>query len=139
MKYKDFYNYLTLKTNQQTCIGSSISIKLNSNHISIKSWVPILINSRFIIFPLKIYGNNLRHLNVLILDRKTNIIERYEPFERYLNFNQINSLLEPLLYKLMEQRKIYFLKYQTTLNTKVRDDKNCCLYCLKYIIEKIKE
>lgn len=141
MKYEDFYKYLTLKVDKHTYIGPSISIKLGENpKISISKWSRYnheIIN-RFIIFPVKLYGENIRHLNVLILDQKTKIIERYEPFNQYLNFHQVNDLLEPLLYKLMEQNKIYFLRYKTILNTEtILNDKNCGLYCIKYICEKI--
>ena len=142
MKYQDFLKYLTLKAKTFAYIGPSISIKIGENHkISISKWLyPPVINYRFIIFPIKLYGENIRHLNILILDQKTKIIERYEPFNQYLNFHQINDLLEPLLYKLMEQGKIYFLHFKTTLNTEtILNDKNCGLYCIKYICEKYKE
>jgi hypothetical protein len=76
---------------------------------------------------------------MVILDKKTKILERYEPFDKYLNFFQINDLIESLFYRLMNQGKIYFLKYQTTLNTEtILNDKYCCLYCVKYAVEKIK-
>jgi hypothetical protein len=138
MKYKDFYNYLVIKVNGVAHIGPSISVKLNTKTISMSNESETSSSSRFVIFPIKIYGENIRHLNILVLDQQDKIIERYEPFNQYLNFNQINNLLEPLLYKLMEQDKIYFLKYNTTLNTEeILSDKNCGLYCIKYIANKI--
>lgn len=142
MKYKDFYQYLDVtlsKTKEVATIGPSISIKLGENPKITMVKEDCTFNSRFVIFPIKIYGESLRHLNVLILDQKTKIIERYEPFNHHLNFCQINDLLESLLYKLMSKKKIYFLKYQTTLNTEtVLVSKNCGFYCIKYISEKIK-
>lgn len=143
MKYEDFHSYLTLKVGNNAFIGPSISVKLDGTFkISIEKWLQShhdnIKNFRFVIFPIKIYGEKIRHLNVLLFDQKTKIIERYEPFNRYLNFNQINDLIEPLLYKLMEQKKIYFLKYQTSLNTEtILNDKNCGLYCVKYVCHKI--
>jgi hypothetical protein len=138
MKYKDFHAYLTIKVGTSAIIGPSISIKVGNNPSISMSKLWSKSSSRYIIFPIKIYGENIRHLNVLLLDQKTKIIERYEPFNLYLNFHQINDLLEPLLYKLMEQKKIYFLKYQTTLNTEVNlNEQNCGLYCVQYIVEKI--
>jgi hypothetical protein len=140
MKYKDFYKYLSIKVDKEAHIGPSISVQLNTKTISMSNYETRALQSRFVIFPVKIYGENIRHLNVLVLDQKTKIIERYEPFNQYLNFKQINDLLEPLLYKLMEQGKIYFLKYDTTLNTEeFLSDKNCGLYCIKYIVDKIKD
>lgn len=139
MKYKDFYTFLTLKTGHNASIGPSISIRLKEPSISMSNKEIDFNHKRFIIFPIKIYGENVQHLNILFLDRKTKIMERYEPFNQYLNFNQINDLLEPLLYKLMEQKKIYFLKYQTTLNQdNIIDDTNCGIYCIKYVVEKLK-
>lgn len=134
MKYEDFYKHLTLQVKNLAHIGPSISIRLSDAKISISSNNRLNSSLRFIIFPIKIYGETLRHLNILILDKKTKLIERYEPFNQYLNNTQINDLIEPLLYKLMEQGKIYFLNYKTTLNTEtVLSDKNCGLYCIKYI------
>lgn len=148
MKYTDFYKYLTIKTNGEANIGSSISIKLGNSvdldKISVSQEIENKKSDRdkplrFIIFPVKIYGETIRHLNILILDRKTKIIERYEPFDQYLNFHRINDLIESLLYKWMEQRKIYFLKYQTTLNSKpVLCNKNCGIYCINFIMKKLK-
>ena len=93
---------------------------------------------RFLIFPVKIYGENMQHLNILLLDRKNKFVERYEPFNQYIYFNQINDLLESLLYKLMEAQKIYFFKYQSTLNEeKILNDKNCGIYCVQYILRRI--
>lgn len=142
MKYKDFSTFLTLKIGQDADIGPSVTVRLtpaqNKSLISISS-KKIETNHRFIVFPVKIYGENIRHLNILCLDRKTKIMERYEPFDQYLNFDQINDLLEPLLYKLMEQKQIYFLKYQSTLNSdNILSDTNCGMYCIKYVIQKIK-
>ena len=141
MKYTDFHKYLTIKTNGKADIGPTISIELG-NH---KIWISQGVKSksdykplRFIIFPLKIYGETIRHLNILILDRKTKIIERYEPFDEYVNFQQVNDLIEPFLYKWMEQRKIYFLKYQTILNSEqVLSNKNCGIYCINFIMKKL--
>ena len=141
MKYEDFYKHLSLQVKNLALIGPSISIKLGSTEpkISITKLEVPLFESRFVIFPIKIYGETIRHLNILILDNKTKIIERYEPFNQYLSNTQINDLLELLLYKLMSNKKIYFLKFQTTLNTEtVLNDKNCGLYCVKYVVEKIK-
>lgn len=139
MKYTDFYTYLNAQVIGKGHIGPSISIKIGeANSISISN-KKIENSYRFIIFPIKIYGENIKHLNVLLLDQKTKIIERYEPFNQYLNFDQINNLIEPLLYKLMENQKIYFLKYQTALNTKnILNDKNCGIYCLQYIFETLR-
>ena len=155
MKYEDFYKHLTLQVKNLAHIGPSISIKLDSINpkisiskigsidpkISIFELSPKqpLLSSKFVIFPIKIYGETLRHLNILILNNKTKVVERYEPFNQYLNNCQINDLIESLLYKLMQHKKIYFLKYKTTLNTEtVLNDKNCGLYCVKYVMEKIK-
>ena len=140
MKYEDFYKYLVLRVNKTAHIGPVISIKLGEDpKISILKFEG-LTNHRCVFFPIKIYGETIRHLNILFLDKKTKIIERYEPFDQYLNFHQINDLLESLLYKLMSQKLLYFLKYQTTLNTEtVLNDKNCGLYCVKYATTKIKE
>jgi len=141
MKYKDFYDCLTVKVGTNAYIGPSITIKLTDNSIYLSK---IINNSefepfRYVIFPLKIYGENIQHLNIIILDRKTKIIERFEPFNYYLNYYQINDLLEPLLYKLMENKKLYFLKYQSTLNTEnILNDKNCGYYCIKYVVDKLK-
>jgi hypothetical protein len=140
MKYEDFYTHLTLQVKNLALIGPSISIKLDDNKISMSKLKVPLLFSRFIIFPIKIYGETLRHLNILILDNKTKIVERYEPFNQYLNNSQINDLLEPLLYKLMSMSKIYFLKFETTLNTEtVFNNTNCGLYCVKYVVDKIKK
>jgi len=165
MKYRAFHACLDALADNKADIGPSVSIKVPSigtRHIGISN-KKIEKNHRFIFFPVKIYGDtnantlgsggpkiNLpptaegytgsRHLNMLLLDRETKIIERYEPFDQHLYFDQINELLEPLLYKLMEQRKIYFLKYQTTLNSEsVLNDKNCGMYCLKYVKKRITE
>lgn len=142
MKYEDFYKHLSIQVKNLALIGPSISIKLSLTgpKISISNFkVPLLPPQRFVIFPIKIYGETIRHLNILILDNKTKIIERYEPFNRYLSNSQINDVLEPLLYKLMSNKKIYFLKFETTLNTEtILNDKNCGLYCVKYVANKIK-
>jgi hypothetical protein len=145
MKYEDFYKHLSLQVQNLALIGPSISIKLSSTEpkISISKFEAPLLppwnDRRFVIFPIKIYGETIRHLNILILDNKTKIIERYEPFNQYLNASQLDDLLELLLYKLMSKKKIYFLKFQTTLNTEtVLNDKNCGLYCVKYVANKIK-
>jgi hypothetical protein len=138
MKYKDFHAYLTTRVGANAIVGPSISIKVGINpKISMtEPWFEG--TSRFIVFPIKLYGENIRHLNILLLDQKTKIVERFEPFNLFLNFHQINDLLEPFLYKLMGQRKIYFLKYQTTLNpAPVVNDQNCGLYCVKYVVQKI--
>jgi len=148
MKYVDFYNCLTYKVKQynlqknidRVWIGPSISVRVREHSITTSNPVNERLYStfRFVIFPIKIYSGSVRHLNILFLDRKTKIIERYEPFDQYLNFHQINGLIEALLYKLMGQKKIYFLKYTTSLNTKViLNDKNCGLYCIKYVSEKL--
>ena len=148
MKYSDFYNYLALKVEQynlkhsnRVFIGPSISIKVGEHHSIAFPDIPderLYSTFRFVVFPIKIYSGKVRHLNILLWDRKTKIIERYEPFGRYLNFHQINGLVEALLYKLMEQKKIYFLKYTTSTNNKeILNDKNCGLYCITYMIQKI--
>jgi hypothetical protein len=148
MKYTDFHKYLTIKIKGKAHIGPSISIKLgnNFNSSNIMSSQDVEIQNqynkplRFIVFPIKIYGENIRHLNILILDQKTKIIERYEPFDHYLNFTQINSLIEAFLYKWVEQGKIYFLRYHTTLNSKsILNDKNCGIYCVNYVMSKLKD
>ena len=154
MRYTDFYQYLTIKINtfqseqSEVYIGPSIAVDVKTRKIMSSSqnvstigyYNPNLRMKRFIIFPVKIFGETIRHLNILILDRKTKIIERYEPFNTYLNFNQINDLIEPFLYKWMEERKIYFLKYQTTLNSDVIvNEKNCGIYCINYVVSKLKE
>ena len=134
MKYREFYSYLYSKVNNLADIGPHISLKMEHASISISD-KEIKNNHRFLIFPVKIYGENIQHLNILLFDRKNKIIERYEPFNRYIYFNQINDLIESLLYKLMEEQKIYFLKYQSTLNEeKNLNDKNCGMYCLKHIL-----
>jgi hypothetical protein len=139
MKYEDFYKYLAFKVGNSAVIGPSISIKIGEHPKISLGLFQGPFEHRFVIFPIKIYGETVRHLNVLIFDQKTKIMERYEPFNQYLNFRQINDLLESLLYKLMEGKKIYFLKYRSTLNTEtVLTDKNCGLYCVKYVVEKIK-
>lgn len=141
MKYEDFYKHLSLQVKNLALIGPSILIQLSLTEpkISISKCEASLVSTRFVVFPIKIYGETIRHLNILILDNKTKIIERYEPFNQYLNNIQINDLLEPLLYKLMSNKKIYFLKFETTLNTEtVLNDKNCGLYCVKYVANKIK-
>lgn len=139
MKYKNFYDYLNLTISKihNVSIGPSISITIGKNpKISIANFIPNC-STKFIIFPIKIYGENIRHLNILCFDKQRKIIERYEPFNEYLSFNQINDLLESLLYKLMNKGQIYFLKYQTTLNSdNIINDKNCGLYCIQYINKK---
>lgn len=152
MKYKDFYQYLTIKINKEdACIGPSICIKLDDNSPSgrgnYRSLVSttedsfdfnVGVNVKFIIFPIKIYGETIRHLNILILDRKTKIIERYEPFNRYLKHKVIDGLIEQVLYNWMSRGKIYFLKYQTTLNSEpVLNDKNCGIHCINYVMSKL--
>ncbi|CCV02209.1 hypothetical protein IIV30_014R [Invertebrate iridescent virus 30] len=141
MKYKLFYDYLNLVISQihNACIGPSISITIGKDpKVSIKNFdFKIKNNFKYIIFPIKIYGENIRHLNILCFDKQKKIIERYEPFNEYLNFYQINDLIESLLYKLMNKSQIYFLKYQTSLNSEnIVNDKNCGLYCIQYIRKK---
>jgi hypothetical protein len=149
MKYSDFYRYLAIKIDGKACIGPSVSIELgngakNGKIFASSNSIPNKHNNshvkpRFTIFPVKIYGETINHLNLLILDRKTKIIERYEPFDQYLNLKQINDLIEPFLYKWMEQGKIYFFKYQTILNSgPVLNDRNCCIHCINYIMTKLK-
>jgi len=143
MKYRDFYKYLSYKVGQRAFIGPCITIKLRNgikNHdISISNNITNL-GFRYVIFPIKIYGENIHHLNILFWDCKTKIIEKYEPFNQYLNFYEINGLIESLLYKLMSEKKIYFLKYFTSLNPDIiLDDKNCGLYCVQYVIKKLDE
>jgi hypothetical protein len=144
MKYRDFYAYLDSKVSNIADIGPHISIRIKNdgswrkNSISIGD-KKIQNIHRFLIFPIKIYGENIHHLNVLLLDRKNKYIERYEPFNQYIYFNQINELIESLLNKLMEEQKIYFLKYQSTINTeKILNDKNCGVYCVQYVLCRIK-
>jgi hypothetical protein len=147
MKYADFYKCLKLKVGESSInarIGPAISVVLGETpKISFKQkellCLPQDTSDRFIIFPVKIYGETIHHLNILFLDKKTKIIERYEPFNQSdLFFNQVNDLIEPLLYKLMEQKKIYFIWYQSWLNTEnVLNDKNCGLHCIKYVLGKI--
>ena len=138
MKYRDFYTTLTLSLKKFNCVSIGPSVSISGKRINISNY-DIDTSLRYIIFPIKIYGHNIKHLNILILDQKTKIIERYEPFNQYLNFDQINDLLESLLYKLMEDGKIYFLKYQTTLNSENLSDKNCGMYCIKYITKMLFE
>ena len=78
MKYKDFYTFLALKTCHVAVIGPSISIILSNKglrskepSISISNKEVDFGHKRFIVFPIKIYGENIRHLNILFLDRKT--------------------------------------------------------------------
>lgn len=139
MKYKDFYAYLSYKVNNLADIGPHISIKLGITPTISISNKKINNNHNFLIFPIKIYGENIHHLNILLLDREKKVIERYEPFNEYLNFEQINELLESLLHKLREDRKIYFLMFQSTLNqTKILNDKNCGMYCIQYAVKRVK-
>ena len=97
MKYKDFYTYLHHKVKKNNAyIGPSISIvvprfqeELPCSKIVCKISEKVNINLlqyRFIIFPLKIYGENIKHLNILLLDQDTKILERFEPFNQHLNF-----------------------------------------------------
>lgn len=138
MKYTDFYNYLMVKLGSKAYIGPSISIHLYPIVKISMSKQEIQNNHKYIIFPVKIYGENINHFNVLLLDNKLKVIERYEPFNEYLNNEQINDLLEPLLYKLMEQKIIYFLRYSTTLNQEtILSSKNCGHYCVKYLVNRI--
>jgi len=144
MRFKVFLELLKLRLKKKAShytVGPSISIKIGYNpSINISNALVDLNHKekRFIVFPIKIYGEKLRHLNIVLLDNKTKIVERFEPFNDYINFKQINDLLEPFLYKLMEKKKIYFLKYQNTLNTEtVLTDKNCGYYCIKYAYNKI--
>lgn len=145
MKYKDFYKHLTLQVNKLTklaYIGPSFSVKLGSNpkitlekELELKLFEPF----RFIIFPVKLYGANMRHLNILVFDKKTKIIERFEPFNYHFNLRQIDGMIESLLYKMMNQKKLYFLWYKTITNTDIiTDNKNCGFYCIKYIVQKLK-
>jgi hypothetical protein len=141
MKYKDFLSTLVFKTANKAHVGPSISIDIMNAKIMVNKTINSTFKTtlRYIIFPIKIYGETLRHLNILILDKKTKIIERFEPFNQFFNYTQINDLLEPLLYRLMEHNKIYFLKYVVTLNTEtILNDKNCGFYCIRYAIEKLK-
>ena len=135
MKYSDFYLLLRKQTAATADIGPSISIDIGPRRSAISmSNTRITNNHRFLVFPIKIYGHNIHHLNVLVLDRKTKIAERYEPFNQHVYFTKINQLLESLLYKLRETQKIYFLKYTTTLNnTPNLKNKNCAIHCLQHL------
>jgi hypothetical protein len=149
MKYKDFYTYLHHKVKKNAYIGPSISIlvpcfqeELPCSKIVCKISKKVNINllqCRFIIFPLKIYDKNIKHLNILLLDQGTKILERFEPFNQHLNFYQVNDVLESFLYKLMEENLIYFLKYKVVLNTNSNIyEKSCGLYCIDYVSSKVK-
>jgi hypothetical protein len=148
MKYKDFCTYLHHKVKNNAYIGPSISMIIPCFHEELSSKVVCkisekvninLLQYRFIIFPLKIYGENIKHLNILLLDQNTKILERFEPFNRHLNFYQVNGILESFLYKLMEENLIYFLKYKVTLNAQSNiDEKSCGLYCIDYVSNKVK-
>jgi hypothetical protein len=141
MRFQEFLELLKLRLKKASnyTVGPIISIKIGCNpSIHISNASVNLNHNRFIIFPIKIYGETLRHLNIVLLDNKTKIVERFEPFNGYISFKQINDLLEPFLYKLMEKKKIYFLKYQNTLNTEtVLTDKNCGYYCIEYVYRTI--
>lgn len=140
MKYQNFKLCLTHICQDKASVGSCISIVLGSHpKISIAdSFCDPPNKIRFIIFPVKIYGNKIQHLNVLILDRKSKIITRYEPFKNF-TFPTIDHLIETLLYKLLNQHKIYFLKFEKSIKYEQTDDcKNCSIYCLQYVKNLIK-
>lgn len=144
MKYKDFCIYLQHKIKEKAHLASSISVFLPKNITSqnIKFVIRPDFNSksnhRYLIFPIKIYGENIKHLNILILDQKTKILERFEPFNKHFNFFQINKALESFLYNLMDKKLIYFLKYQNVLNSEIKiDEKSCGLYCINYVSNRI--
>lgn len=154
MKYKDFCVYLQHKIEQHNIkqpeikekvyLASSISIFLPKDitkeniKFVIKPDFSCKSNHRYIIFPIKIYGENIKHLNILILDQKTKILERFEPFNKHFNFYQINNALESFLYELMEKKLIYFLKYQVTLNSEnIVNEKSCGIYCINYVSNRL--
>lgn len=147
MKYQNFKLCLTHICQDKASVGSCISIVLGSHpKISIADSFERACDPpnnppnkiRFIIFPVKIYGNKIQHLNVLILDRKSKIVTRYEPFKNF-TFPTIDRLIETLLYKLLNQHKIYFLKFEKSIKYEQTDDcKNCSIYCLQYVKNLIK-
>jgi hypothetical protein len=136
MKFREFLMFLDMRLNKSNewCLGPSISIKIGADPKIYSSSDFNNIDHRYVLFPLKIYGERIRHLNLLILDCKTKIIERFEPF---YDFKQINDLLEPFLYKLMKHGKIYFLKFRDTLTEKIDSDGKCGYHCIDYAYKKI--
>lgn len=132
MKYSDFCVYLTHQTGAFADIGPYISVKLDSGSASVSS-KQIECKHRFLVMPIKICSLRAegQHLNVFLLDRKTKVLQRYEPFGN-ISYDRVNKLVEPLMYKLMNDGKIYFLQYSTILggNTSGR---NCCIHCVNYV------
>lgn len=149
MKYSEFYKQLTGRLDGLAYIGPEISLILNGNGFLNKTWIASEIDQetmachRYAVFPVKLFGRGkIHHLNLMILDRKTKTLERYEPLfspqDANLLSEETSKALESFMYRLMYHEKIYFLKYKTSLNTdNSSDGKNCGVYCIKYAFEKI--
>lgn len=135
MKYVDFYKLLMTLPLSECHIYPGISLISSNGSLKIKldGELPLTKQKRFVIFPIKIYGQTAKHLNVIVLDNRTKILTRFEPFHDYFKTNIINKVLEPFMYKLMEQKYIYFLKYQIEHLSDPTLSRNCGYYCIQYL------
>jgi hypothetical protein len=165
MKYKDFLKSLTalldstiftIKPAICLKLGPVISIfsEIDQSDVQPK-WSGLyeknaraFQKTRFIVFPVKIYGESgcdvgrgshilTRHLNVLVLDNKTKIVERFEPTYSLLNHRihlKIDTVLEKYAYEQMRLNRIYFLKYVSRVENHHNEfDKDCGFICIKYL------
>jgi hypothetical protein len=152
MKYKEFHGRLSSKMIGLAYVGPTVKVNLvgesmvrHGKHATCRLVGPIdrdlALLYRFAVFPVKLHGSNIRHLNILILDRKTGVLERYDPmYSRSTDkedLYQTDSVIKYLMHKLMDQGDIYFLKYESGLNHESVLDNNCGNHCIDYATSSI--
>lgn len=131
MKYSHFLTYLRLKTNENVTIAPAITVKNGKASIR-QEWFEN--NTKFLVFPIKIYYGRIRHLNIALLNNETKVVECFEPFEKDYFFSDV--AVEEILLKLMSLKKIYFLSFKKVLGSNT-SQKNCGYFCVEYIHKKI--
>lgn len=153
MKYSDFHSRLVAQLDDLAYVGPVISMNLTDARFRTTGYrsktsmeSPIdrqkMASYRYTVFPVKLFGlGKIHHLNLVVHDRLTKTVERFEPAftsrDNNLDMVEVSDALEAFLSNLMYEKKIYFLEYKTTYNTNTSNGKNCGLHCIKHAFERI--
>ncbi|ABF82112.1 hypothetical protein MIV082L [Invertebrate iridescent virus 3] len=143
MKYGLFLSQLERLVARWALVESPIVIKLGTRcRITLRKRHVDWTSHRFVVFPVKIYGLCVRHMNVLVWDMGHQRVERFEPFR--MGFPEVQPTIDGALTNLLNQLAAadgsQTLQYRTLVtawgNKSDHVDTHCCRWCLEWLEKK---
>lgn len=150
MKYGRFLSILDARVNpMHVGLGPCINIWSNKWEIEdVKKMRSVV--ARYVVIPVKIYysargledvlgdkelDQRKDHLNVLVMDKKSKTVERYEPnTRRRVRDARLDSLIKDAL----SEMRLGFVEYSnsTWATEHAKTPGSCVEWCVKYILHK---